>query len=65
MASSIFGSSNRNPLSLLEQFNQFRASLKDKDPNAMLQQMIQSGQVTQAQVDQARKMAEQFRGLLH
>lgn len=65
MASSIFGNMNQNPLTMLQQFNEFKNSLRGKDPNAMLNQMIQSGQVTQEQLEQAKKMAEQFRGLLH
>lgn len=55
---------NNNPMQILQQFQQFKESMKGKDANAMLQELLRSGKVTQSQVDQARKLAEQFQGLL-
>ena len=53
-----------NPMQLISQFNQFKQSMQDKDPQAVLNNLIQSGQVSKAQVDQATQMANMFRGLL-
>lgn len=43
-------------------FQQFMAQMKGKDPNQIIQQMIQSGQVSQAQLNQAQQMAKQLEG---
>lgn len=52
------------------QFPQFLQQMKGKDPNAIIQQMVQSGQITQQQLNQAQQMAqsmmpqfEQFRNM--
>ncbi len=44
---------------MLAQFNQFRQQFQG-DPKAEIQKMLQSGQITQAQLDQAQQMASQF-----
>ena len=44
------------------QFPQFMAEMRGKDPNQVLNQMIQSGQITQAQLNQAQQMAGQMKG---
>lgn len=53
-----------NPMQLISQFNQFKQSMQGKDAQAVLNNLIQSGQVSKAQVDQATQMANMFRGLL-
>lgn len=53
-----------NTMQLISQFNQFKQSMQGKDPQAVLNNLIQSGQVSKAQVDQATQMANMFRGLL-
>ena len=54
----------------LMQFPQFVQAMRGKDPNAILAQMVQSGQISQQQLNQAQQMArqmsgqfEQFRGM--
>lgn len=54
-----------NPMQILQEFQQFKESMKGKDANAMLQELLDSGKVTPKQLDQAKKMAEQFKGILH
>ena len=51
-------------MQLISQFNQFKQSMHGKDPKVVLNNLIQSGQVSKAQVDQATQMANMFRGLL-
>lgn len=53
------------------QFPQFLQQMKGKDPNAIIQQMVQSGQISQQQLNQAQQMAqsmlpqfEQFRNMM-
>ena len=48
---------------LIQQYKQFRQTFQG-DPQQKIQEMLNSGQITQAQVDQARNMATQFKGLL-
>lgn len=48
---------------LLSQFQQFRAQFQG-DPRAEIQKLLQSGKISQAQLDQAQQMARQFMNLL-
>ena len=48
---------------LLSQYQNFRKTFNG-DPQKKIQEMLSSGQITQAQVDQARSMATQFQKLL-
>ena len=52
-----------NVQNLLNQYKQFRNSFQG-DPQQKIQEMLNSGQITQAQVDQARNMATQFKSIL-
>lgn len=45
-----------NMQNIIQQFNQFKQTFKG-DPKAQIQQMLNSGQVTQAQYNQAVQMA--------
>ena len=48
-----------NVQNLMNQYRQFRQTFSG-DPQKKIQEMLNSGQITQAQVDQARNMATQF-----
>lgn len=52
---------NRN---MLQQFQQFKKMLGTQDPQQLLNNLMASGKFTQAQLDQAKQMAEQFKGFL-
>ena len=41
-------------------FQQFMNQMRGQDPNKIIQQMIQSGKVTQAQLNQAQQQAKQI-----
>ena len=45
-----------------QQFNQFRAQNQGVNPGARINQMIASGQITQAQADAAVQMARRLSG---
>lgn len=53
---------NINPMEFMQSLNQLKS--KGGDPNQMIQQMLNSGRVSQAQYDQAVKMAQQIQGML-
>ena len=44
---------------LISQYKQFRQTFNG-DPQQKIQEMLNNGQITQAQVDRARNMATQF-----
>lgn len=53
---------NRQP-NMMQQFQQFMQQMKGKDPNAMIQELVSSGKLSQAQLDQAQKQAQQMSGM--
>ena len=53
---------NINPMEFMQRLNQLKS--QGGDPNQMIQQMLNSGRVTQAQYDNAVKMAQQIQGML-
>ena len=52
---------NRQP-NLMQQFQQFMQQMRGKDPNAMIQEMVSSGRITQDQ-KQAQQMSGVFEGM--
>ena len=48
---------------MLQQFNQFRQQFQG-DPRAEINKLLQSGRITQAQLDQAQQMASQMMRLM-
>ncbi len=53
---------NINPMQFMQQLNELKS--KGGDPNQMIQQMLNSGRVTQAQYDNAVKRAQQIQQML-
>lgn len=52
-----------NAMNIIQQFMQFKNSFKG-NPQEQIQQLLNSGKVTQAQYDAAVKRAQQFQQLL-
>ena len=48
-----------NPMQMLQQFKQFRNGFQG-NPQQMVQHMLQTGRITEAQLNQAVQMAKQF-----
>ena len=53
---------NRQP-NMIRQFQQFMNQMRGKDPNAMIQELVSSGRVSQQQLDQAQNQAQQMQGM--
>ena len=53
---------NRQP-NMMQQFQSFMQQMKGKDPNAMIQELVSSGRVSQQQLDTAQKQAQQMQGM--
>ena len=48
---------------MIKQFNQFRSSFQG-DPKAEVEKLLQSGKMSQNQLNQLQEMAKQFQGLI-
>ena len=48
---------------MVQQFTQFMNQMRWKDPNAMIQELVSSGRVSQQQLDAAQKQAQQMQGM--
>lgn len=53
---------NINPMQFMQQLNQLKS--RGGDPNQMIQQMMNSGRITQSDYDNAVKMAQQIQKML-
>lgn len=52
-----------NMQQMIQQFNQFKNSFKG-NPRDTVMQMVNSGQISQSQLNQAQQMAKQFESFL-
>lgn len=48
---------------MLQQFQQFKKQMQGVDPQEEVQKLLQSGKISQAQLDKAQQMAQQMQGL--
>ena len=53
-----------NPMQILQQVQSLKKQMGNIDPNQYIQQMLNSGKITQAQYDNAVKQAENLRKML-
>ena len=63
MSNPIYGLLNGQQNNMLAQFQKFKQSFNG-DPNQTINQMLQSGKVTQGQVNRATQIANQMKGML-
>ena len=70
MASSLFGASPRpsypqnNLFNMMQEFNKFKQSMAGKDPQAMVQELLRTGKMSQDQYQQLSQMANSLSGIL-
>lgn len=50
---------------MMQQFQAFMQQMRGQDPNALLNQLVSNGQVSQAQLNQAQQMAQQMQGVFN
>ena len=53
-----------NPMNMIQQFAEFKRQFAGRDPQAMVQQLLQSGQMSQQQYDQLKQQAMELRQIL-
>lgn len=54
---------NNGPGNVLQQFQQFKKQMQGVNPQEEVQKLLQSGKISQAQLDKAQQMAQQIQGL--
>lgn len=64
MANPLFNALNtcQQP-NMMQNFQSFMQQMRGKDPNAIISQMVSSGRVSQAQLDQVQRQAQQMQGM--
>ena len=55
---------SNNPMQMIQQFNQFKQSMQGKDPEAMVNELLRSGKMSQQQFEQLKTQAQSFMSLL-
>ena len=55
---------SNNPMQMIQQFNQFRQSMQGKDPEAMVNELLRSGKMSQQQFEQLKSQAQSLMSLL-
>ena len=64
MSNPLFNQLNQNsPMSMVQQFNQFRQQMQGVNPQNMVMDMLRSGKINQQQLNQAQQMAQQFQSM--
>lgn len=56
--------SQKGPMGMMDAFPKFMNQFQGKNPSEMIRQLVSSGKISQGQLDQAQKMAQQMQGQL-
>lgn len=65
MSSPIFnamGGQQGGPAGMMQQFQRFMQEMKGKNPQEEVNKLLQSGKISQQQLNQAQQMAQQMQG---
>lgn len=52
-----------NPMNMIQQFQKFIGEMKGKNPQEEINKLLQSGKVSQQQLNQAQQMTQQMQGM--
>ena len=52
------------PMQMMQQFAQFRRMMQGRNPQQMVQNLLQSGQMSQAQFEQLKQQANELQNIL-
>ena len=55
---------SNNPIQMLQRFAEFKKTMQGKDPEAMVNELLRSGKMTQQQFEQLKAQAQSFMSLL-
>lgn len=57
------GRNNNGVGNIIQQFQQFKSRMQGVNPQTEVQKLLQSGKISQAQLDKAQQIAQQMQGL--
>lgn len=57
------GKNNNGPGNMLQQFQRFKKQMQGVNPQEEVQKLLQSGKISQAQLNKAQQMAQQMQRL--
>ena len=64
MSNALYNKLNQNnPVSMIQQFNEFRKQMQGINPKDEVMKMLQNGKINQQQLNQAQQMAQQMQSL--
>lgn len=64
MSNALYNQLNKNnPVSMIQQFNEFRKQMQGINPKDEVMKMLQNGKINQQQINQAQQMAQQMQSL--
>lgn len=58
------GNMSGGPMQMMQQFAQFRRMMQGRNPQQMVQNLLSSGQMTQAQFEQLKQQANELQKIL-
>ena len=64
MSNTLYQALGGNRGDMMGDFQNFMQQMQGKNPRAEIAKMLQSGQISQAQLNQAQQMAQQMQGML-
>ena len=63
MPNALFNALGNPQNNMVQQFTQFMQTMRGKDPNQMINELISSGRVSQEQLNQVQNQARQMEGM--
>lgn len=64
MINPLFQALGGNQPDIMSQFQQFMTQMRGKNPHQEINKLLQSGAISQQQLNQAQQMAQQMQGML-
>ena len=63
MSNPLFNALGGNQPNMMSDFQKFMQQMQCKNPNEEIAKLLQSGRISQQQLNQAQQMAQQFAGM--
>ena len=64
MSNPLFKAMGGNQPNMMGDFQRFMQQMQGREPRQEINRMLQSGQITQQQLNQAQQMAQQMQGMM-
>lgn len=63
MSNPLFNTLGGNQPNMMSDFQKFMQQMQGRNPNQEIANLLQSGRISQSQLDQAQRMAQQMMGM--